>query len=244
MRILVPSAAAALVLLAGLGWFLLNSTTSVALADVVKAAEKHKLVKYKQSQTTDTKDMVGAATDSIVYADLKTLRFRNESRHQFQDPDDRAKFIEEVTISIQDTPKGRHLMTNTHSGGKVLPPRKDAWLGRVEGEKKGKSFLENLQDFQQKKSVTQVKDKLGGGETIRYRLEDDKQTISLWVDVKTKLPVRMEQEFTDPTPEITRNKFVWTDYEWDPELPKGFKDLDALFDTTPPKGYKLTDATK
>src|SRR5262249_11526787 len=201
--------------------------------------------KYKQTQTTDTKDIVGAQLEQVVYADLKALRFRSESRHEFMDPDDRTKFIEEVSLSIQDAPRGRHLMTNTHAGGKVLPPRKDAWLGRIGGDpKKMKSFLENLQDFQRKKGVRQVKDQLGGVETIRYRLEEDKHTVSLWVDAKTKLPVRMEQEFTDLTPDITRNRFVWTEFEWDPELPKGFRNLDALFDTTPPRGYKLDDQTK
>jgi hypothetical protein len=243
MRIVVPSAAAVLVLVGGAALFLLTATPSPTLADVVKAAEKYKLVKYKQVQTTDTKDLVGS-TESTVFADLKVLRWRSESRHQFQDPDDRAKLIEEVSLSVGDTSKDRHLMTNTHPGGKVLAPRKEAWLGRAGGGKKGKSFLENLQEFQQKKGVIQVKDKLDGVETIKYRLEEDKVTLSLWVDAKTQLPVRMEQEFIDQTPDITRNKFVWTDFEWDPKLPKGIKDLNALFDTTPPEGYKLDDQTK
>jgi hypothetical protein len=243
MRLAVPSAIA-LLLLGGGVLVVLTNTPSPTLADVVKAAQKYKLVKYKQVQTTDSKDHVGAMTESTVYADLKALRFRIESLNRFQDPDDRTNFIEEVNVSVQDVPKGRHLMTNTHPGGKVRPPRKDAWLGRAGGAENRKSFLENLQEFQQKKGVTKLKDKLGGVETIRYRLEEDKQTVSIWVDAKTKLPVRMEQEFTDPTPDITRNRFVWTDFEWDPKLPKGFKNLDALFDTTPPEGYALTDETK
>jgi hypothetical protein len=243
MRLVVPSAAA-LILLGSTVVFLLTATPSPTLADVAKAADKYKLVKYKQVQTTDTNNMVGASTESTVYADLKALRARSESLNRFQDPDDRAKIIEEVNLSIQDAPKGRHLMTNTHPGGKVLPPRRDAWLGRAGGAKTGKSFLENLREFQREKGVTSGKDKLDGVETIKYRLEEDKQTVSLWVDAKTRLPVRMEQEFTDPTPDITRNKFVWTDFEWDPNLPKGFKNLDALFDTTPPKDYTLTDESK
>jgi len=244
MRLVVSSAAAALLLLGGVAVFLLTATPSLTLADVVKAAGKYKLVKYKQVQTTDTKDLVGT-TESTMYADLKAARSRSESLNRFQDPDDRTKLIEEVNVSVQDATKGRHLMTNTHPGGKLKPPRKDAWLGggRAEG-KKGKSILENLQEFQQKKGVTSGKDKLDGRETVKYRLEEDGNTTTLWVDRTTKLPVRMEYEMIDPTPNITRNKFVWTDFEWDPELPKGFKDLDALFDTTPPKGYQLDDQTK
>jgi hypothetical protein len=35
-------------------------------------------------------------------------------------------------------------------------------------------------------------------------------------------------------------KFLLTNFEWDPEL-KGFKNLDELFSTTPPEGYKVID---
>jgi hypothetical protein len=241
MRLAVPSAAAALVLL-GAAAFLLTATPSPTLADVVKAAEKHKLVKFKETQTTETKDGGSGTTESTVYADLKAPRSRSESHNLFQDPDDRAKRIEEVNVSVQDATKGRWLMTGTHPGGKLKPPKKDAWLG---GCGKGKStLLENLQEFQQKKGVISTKDKLNGRETVKYRFEADGNTTNLWVDAATKLPVRMEYEMVDPTPNITRNKWVWTDYEWDPELPKGFKNLDALFDTTPPEGYKLDDQTK
>lgn len=58
MRLFVPSAAVALVLLGGLALSLLNSTPSVALADVVKAAENHNLVRFKQTQITETTDPV------------------------------------------------------------------------------------------------------------------------------------------------------------------------------------------
>jgi RNA polymerase sigma factor (sigma-70 family) len=243
MRLVVPSAAAAVLLAVGLGFLLLNGTAPIALADVVKAAQKYRLVRYKQQQTTDTKDMVGV-TDSTVYGDLKGRRFRSESRHQFMDPDDREKFIEEVSVSVTDLAKDRHLMTSTHPGGKVLPPRKEAWLGRCGSAKNDKTFLENLRDFQQKKGVTSGRDKLDGRETVRYRLEEKGSTTTLWVDAATKLPVRMEYEQIDPTPDITRNRFVWTDYEWDPELPRGFRNLDELFSTTPPKGYTLDDQTR
>jgi hypothetical protein len=241
MRLAVPSAAA-LVLLGGAALVLLTNTPSASLADVVKAAQKYALVRYKQVQTTDSTDHVGATTESTVYADLKAPRVRSEIQHRFMDPDDREKSIEEVNLSILDAARDRHLMTNTHPGGKVLPPRKDAWLGL--GGKGYKSFLGGLQEFQRKKGVTQQKDNLDRVEVIRYRLEEEKQTVSLWVDAKTQLPVRMEQEFTNPSADISRNRFVWTEFEWDPELPKAFRSVDALFDTTVPKGYKLDDQTK
>src|SRR5262245_4979136 len=44
LRLLVPSAAAALLATGLVGWLLLGGTASIALADVIKAAQKHKLV--------------------------------------------------------------------------------------------------------------------------------------------------------------------------------------------------------
>jgi hypothetical protein len=242
MRLVVPSAAAVLLVAGGLGVWLLNGTAPIALAQVVQAAEKHKLVRYKQTQTDTHADGTVATLDNTVYADLKALRFRAESRHRFMDPDDRLNFIAEVNISVQDPPNNRWLMTNTHAGGKVLPPRKDAWLGRIGEERKNwKSFLENLKEFQQKKGVTSGKDTLGGREMIRFRLEEDNKMTALWVDAKTRLPFRMEHEIATPT---VTYRFVQTDFEWDPPLPKGIRNLDELFSTTPPKGYTLDDQTQ
>ena len=239
------AAAAALLVLGALGVFLLNGTPSVALADVVKAAQKHKLVRYKSKETTtDAKGNTGTA-EWTVFADLKVPRFRKEMRHQFMDRDDRAKPIEEVTLSVVDLRAERHLMTNTHPGGKVLPPRKDAWLGRARGSKNAKPFLEALQELQQKKGVTSGKDTLGRRETVRFRSEEEipqgTLTTTLWIDTKTKLPVRLHSEFT--WKEGGTTLISETDFQWDPELPRGFRSLDELFSTRPPDGYTLKDDT-
>jgi outer membrane lipoprotein-sorting protein len=127
----------------------------------------------------------------------------------------------------------------------MKPPRKDAWLGRIgEGRKHWKTFLENLQEFSKKKGVTSTMDKLGDREVMRFRHEADNRTDTLWVDLKTNLPVRMETQLSDPNPDTTRITFLDTEYEWDPPLPKGVKNLDELFSTTPPPGYTLDDQTK
>jgi hypothetical protein len=224
---LLLSSAAALFLVFGLGIFafLLNSTAPMAVADVVKATEKHKLVRYKQRQTTDAKANASGQCDSTVYADLTAARLRSESRRE--DPDGEA-----ILFSISDP--ARHLETNSR--------QRTAFLGRT--PKGYRSFCCDLQEFEHHKDVTQVKDKLGDLATIKYRFEQNNETSFLWVDAKTKLPVRMEQELTHPTPDITHTRFVWTDFEWDPELPKGFRNLDELFSTRPPEGYTLNDQTK
>jgi hypothetical protein len=242
MRTLVSSAAAAVILVAGLVLFFLSSAPSVALADVVEAAKKYKLVKYKHEQTDVVNDVAVGPLEKAYYADLKALRLRWEHTNKFQDPDDGEKFIEEILVGIQDTPNGRVLMTQTHSGGVVLAARKDATLFRIPDEgKKGQSFLENLEEFQQKKGVTSGKDTLAGREMIRFRLEDNKTTALLWVDAKTKLPFRIETEIVTPN---ATHKFAQSDFEWDPPLPKGFMNLDTLFSTQAPDGHILDDQTK
>ena len=108
------------------------------------------------------------------------------------------------------------------------------WVGP--GNKDYKSFLGAIREFQRKKDVTSGKETLDGRETVRYRLEEGGNVANVWVDANTNLPVRMEYQMIDPTPDITRNTYVWSDFEWDPELPQGFKGLDELFSARPPSG--------
>jgi hypothetical protein len=222
LQFLVPSAAAAMLLIAGLGLLLLHGTAPIALADVVKAAGKHKLVRYNQQQITDLKEQRGTQVNSTIYADFTTPRLRSESR--FDHPDGSA-----TRLSIHDAE--RHLITDSR--------RKTAWIGVA--PKDYKSLLCCLEEFQQKKGVVQSPQKLGTLTTVNYYLEELHQTTSLWIDPRTKLPVRLEQEFMQPMPDVSRNKLVWTDFAWDPELPSGVRNLQELFSTRLPEGYVLDD---
>jgi hypothetical protein len=221
------SSVAALVLIFGVGLFalVLNSAAPVAVADVVKAAKTHKLVRYRQQQTADAGANAGARLDSTVYADLTAARLRIQSR--FKDADG-----EDILVNVFDSV--RNLET--------YPRHKTACLRRT--PKDYKSFCCSLQEFEHHRGVSEVKDKLRDLATVKYRFEEDNGTGTLWVDAKAKLPVRMEQELIHPAPEITRTRFVWTDFEWDPELPRGFESLDELFSTQPPEGYALIDQTR
>jgi hypothetical protein len=62
------------------------------------------------------------------------------------------------------------------------------------------------------------------------------------MDEKTNLPVREEYEISEPAgnPQIKLNRFVITEFEWDPEV----KDAVKLFSTDPPEGYTVEDRTK
>ena len=225
MRWLVPGAAAALLVLGGLGLLLLSGAASLALADVVKATAKHKFVRYQEQRITNTKEQEGAVVGSTVYADFTAPRLYSESR--VKDGNGEA-----VLLSVHD---GRHhLTTNSRQ-----------MTARLALAPKGyKSLLCCLEEFEQKKGVTQEKSELEGRPTVKYRHVQGEQTTVLWVDAKTKLPLRMEQEFIDPSPGITRSTLVWTDFAWDPELPPGVRSLNELFSTRPPAGYAVDDQTK
>jgi hypothetical protein len=230
MRLLVPSAAAALVVIGGVALVLLNGTASLALADVVEAAAKHHLLRVKVTQVTETGDPLAPRGEltSTEYWDLKVPRTRSESRIPGSD-----QLGEQVIIDITDYAGGRKLITNSL--------RKDGTLFIMNAKKM--SFLDNLKKLQDRKDTTATKDSLDGNELVKYRLKDGDNTTTLWVDVKTKLPVRMEYEMVNPTPGITRNQFTWTDFEWDPKL-SDVKNLDELFSTEPPKGYAVQKVDK
>jgi outer membrane lipoprotein-sorting protein len=126
-------------------------------------------------------------------------------------------------------------------------PRKEAALGHV-GEgydpiKKAQPLLESLRELEKHEDAVVTRDKLDGREAVKYHIEEGKRTTRLWVDVKTKLPLRYELRIVDHTPNIPLNQWVYSNFEWDPEL-EGFKSLDDLFDTTPPEGYKVLDRTQ
>ena len=215
-RAFVASVAASLLLVCGFTLFAVNSAPALAIDEVIEATEKHSIVRYKQQQVTDTKEHIGASLDSIVLADLKIPRIRRESRVAYPDG---------VALLVDVSDSERHLMTNSRE--------KTVYVGP--GDKRYKSFLGGFLELQQKKGVTSGKETLDGRETVRYRLQEDGDSTNFWVDATTKLPVRMEYEMINPTPSISRNKFVYSDFEWEPELPDGIKTLEELFSTKPPE---------
>jgi len=217
VRLLAPSAAAAVVLILGIGLLLLNDTTSIALADVVKATAKHKLVRYREQQVRGAKTLT-----STVYADFTAPRLYSESR--IDEPNGA------VLLSVHD---GRHhLTTNSHE--------KTATLNFA--PKGYKSLLCCLEEFQQKKDVTQEWSDLAGCAAVKYRYVDSKETITLWIEPSTKLPLRLEQTLVDSG--SPRRTLIWTDFAFDPDLPPGVTNLNELFSTRPPDGYALDDRTK
>ena len=217
----------ATLILAGLFGWLATTTVSVALADVIKAAAKHSLVRYKRVQIVDDKSNgMHVETPSTVYADLKAARWQTETKYTTADG-------AVVMTAVQDSRANRSLMTNSLE--------KTATLLDGSG-KTTKTLLDNLRALQDNKRTTSEKDILDGRETVKYRLQDTNaktpSTSTLWVDAKTMLPVRFETEMA-ATERLPLNKFVCSDYEWDPEV----KDMANLFSTVVPNGYTTIDRT-
>ena len=106
--------------------------------------------------------------------------------------------------------------------------------------KTDKTFLEILQTLQDHNGVVATNDKLDGREAKKYQLNEPGKTSIVWVDLGTKLPIRIEQEMLSPRPNVKRWKWTYTDFAWD----FGDVNLNEFFSTTPAAGYKVEDHTK
>lgn len=259
MRVVSLSAAASIV--AAGAMIFLAGPPSVALADMVKAAEKHKLVKYTLKETFEDENnaavKVGTST-YVGYADLTAPRFRQErpkiltlngavesSSYTVQDNTKNRilrVFTETVAPGAEDDPGKAEILRQVRENPGSKPfPRKEASLGTVSsapGVNNKLTFLDNLRALQAHEDAVSSREDLRGRQTVKYVVEDGARTTTLWVDPETKLPVQMK------VVQIGGGKltYEYTDFEWDPQ-PKGGKGPDALFDTTPPDGYEVKDET-
>ena len=269
--LMLPSvryASAAAILLV-VGWLALSPSPTPALAEVIEAAEQHKLVRFQSRQTTDDREthLTGSGT-MTVYIDMVVPRLREEEH--------RMTFNEILDFhykAVYDYRQDRFLAVTSHEQvmtkdqvdtkdkaqdelqkqlidmveGRGLAKKK-AFLSRISGTKtddippmsmlgKDRGFLDGLRELQANENTLDTRAELDGREVAKFRLREGNRTTSLWVDPRTKLPVRVEIEVIDPTPRIARNEWVYTDFEWDPEV----ADLAGLFSTEPPAGYALED---
>ena len=250
-------AVAASVLAAG---FLLVGGSSVALADVVKAAGRHSLVKYQATFWHEQKTQAAYEQKGTAWADLRAPRHRYEDRKLTFN-----EHVESRSVGVVDWAADRTLNTLAED---LIPnkpvekffqkfydaeahkyPRRSASLWRAitvdcePADDQRKPFLARLRDIATNPKAVARKDPDHGPAVTRFRIEDGPKTTELWVDGTTTLPVRMRYEVFQPmTGETLR--WTFTDHEWDPKLPDGVKSADELFSVKPPAGYELTDHTK
>lgn len=254
--------AVAAAVLVGLG--LLLATPSVALADVPKAAEKHKLLKYKATFRLEGRKGRDDWEHAVVaYADMNVPRHRYEDRQVVLNDT-----IEFRVVTVTDWTADRTLSRSDGNlmPGKTIdanlravlgpefgpefdnPPRRVATLSRAMSlhdepeDEQRKPFLTRLRDLAAHPKAVTSKALNFGTATTKFRIEDGPKTIEVWVDATTHLPERMQYELLKAMKGETI-KWTYHEFEWDPKLPDGVKSLDELFSTAPPAGYKLTDNT-
>lgn len=254
---------AATLLLGGLGWMFVGSPLTSVLAQAIEATAKHDVArcKFTTSAQFDTPGVVGPAkSEETLYFDLKSPRFRID-RHEKTANDtvssswilvqdnrlDRVLIISDAKLIVTEKDavdeRQRNMIKDIKNGG-FLGRR--AKLFRISGKglhpftnlKTEKTLLEILLDFQDHKEVVALQDTLDGRSTMRYRLEQSDRTSTLWVDVETKLPVRIEEERPQALPNAKDWKFVLSDFEWDVDANR-----DQLFSVRPPEGYDIEDHT-
>jgi hypothetical protein len=106
---------------------------------------------------------------------------------------------------------------------------------------KDKSFLETLRILQVNDDTVAAKESLDGRNTTRYRLAEGDWTSTVWIDLKSNLPVRIEYELSGDAAgkQFASMKWIYTGFEWDPNV----DNIDSLFSTEPPSGYEFEDHT-
>ena len=262
--------AAAIVVLLTVGWLVLGSSASIAMAEVIKAATNHKIVRYKLTTIAQIKmkvradeeaKFVPAESEDIVFCDLSSPRRRVE-RHEITLNDT----VQSDWVTIQDNKLGKTLVMSslalkvdekdaknsdqvktirmfTKSGDAGKKARlffnSDEGLIPFTNVKSDNTFLEILATLQDNPNTAATKDSLDGRSARKYELIDQGAKTTVWVDAQTALPIRIEQELTNPRPNVAQWKWVFTDFAWDVDV----EHLDSFFSTTPPSDYTLEDHT-
>ena len=270
------TAGALLILTATAGWLFLDTSKSIAIAQVINSTAMHRLVKYKIHKVGVFKDeykdrYIGDANNwYVMYTDLKSPRMRLEQPTS----ETLNEVAEQTFVEILDYSTDRYLQlnrfdlilaedeTNDETQKKLIQSilkegnshTRIARLFRVPRDEDGSkflqtkpysdmgkdhSFLDTLRSMQNRKDVVTSRDQIDGHDTVIYRLEEDDWTSTVWVDTRTRLPVRIEHLLVgDGTgKQFASLKWSYTDFEWDPKI----DDIEALFGTKAPEGYRLED---
>jgi len=278
MRITV---AASLAIAITATWLLVNTTTPVALAQVIESTLKHRLVKYKIQNRAEVRDdlkarYVGDATNEYaMYSDLTMPRMRLEKSREStlngvaeQSWDEILDYgadrwlslyrfdliLSETDTTDEKQKQAIRMLLADKSGPGVhqrlaklfrapLPNKASTATNFKPYSDMGKeqSFLQTLRTLQTNNATVSSKEMLYGQEATKYRLKEGGWTSTVWVDVSSKLPIRIEYDLVGETAGkmFASRKWTYTDFEWDPTV----DNIDALFSTTAPQGYVLENHT-
>lgn len=239
--------AAATILVVAFGWLAFGPSSSLAVADVIRAAESHKLVKYQfQTIGAERPGQPRTETRGTVYVNLVKPRSRFEAEPE---PAEDGTSVQNVTVSDRATrermfarnvsrkvaSKTGEVQTVTQGISSIM--REDdqpaGAFGRIHSLEElivhdvpdHALFLDALTTLQTRQGTTSAKAQLGGREVIVFSAKQGLATTTVWVDPKTKLPVRIEQIFCDGGTGLETVRNVSTDFVRDPPV----ADAEALF---------------
>jgi outer membrane lipoprotein-sorting protein len=206
-------ATAATVLLAA---WLFAPTPTFALTDLITPIVEAKTAKFRMTVKMELQPKVMTATGYY--------RAPNQFRQEFAE-----------MVNITDFDRGR--MTS------LLPATKQAFVidlkGRHDPDRPVENYFGNLRSNlarykqSQEGEVQELGEKLVDGRKLfGFRLSTPGQLTTIWGDVETGRPVRIEAETAGPV----KTEAVFSDIEFDLPLEA------SLFDTEPPAGYKRIQA--
>lgn len=252
MRPSVRYGLAATILTIVFGWLAFGPSSSLALADVIHAAEQHKLVRYKLEMTSaERPGQPRQESRATVYVDLVRPRSRFELELE---PLADGMSGQDVTIQDQVT---RETMFQTNVSRRVVNEKGEPQIlghgsesilrldapddggdrsirlsppGAFEfGDAPEKAlFLDALSALQRHKGTTSAKGRLGGRDVIIFSAKAGTARSTVWVDPQTKLPLRIEQSLLDGGTGLETIRSISTDFVWDPPG----ADIQALFQIT------------
>jgi hypothetical protein len=240
MRPTVRLGLAAAVLLFVFGWLAIGPAGSFALADVIRAAEHHTLVRYElQMISAERPGQPRAETRGTVYVDLVRPRSRFESEPE---PLNDGTSRQNVTVQNQLTREtmfqgnvSRRVVNQKGEPDIVVQGHRSILREGEPGEFGQLSvrlsppgafvfgdapdhalFLDALSALRTHKGTTSAKGRLGGREVIIFSAKAPTARSTVWVDPQTKLPLRIEQSFLDGGTGLETIKSISTDFVWDP----------------------------
>lgn len=219
MRALAKLAVAAVLAMALAGVFFKGFgrfDTSVAFADVLQRIRDVHSVKFKADSVVELPNMPPIKTTAEVIV-AEPLRMRQKI-----DPGG--------MINVFDFRKGRGL-TLEPKGKTAI----EMELSNLPAMPASISMLDALKQMDEK-SVKRLDEKVFDGRKARgFESETPAQHMTIWVDVETQLPIRMEVE--QHMPGLPKTTSVMHDFEW------GVAVDDSMFDLTPPEGYRSQKLT-
>ena len=255
MRPKVRYGSAVAIIVVALGWLALGQSRSFAFAEVVRAAEQHKVVRYKFHWIGGHKVGEPSESKGTVFVDLLLPRTRFES-----DPEPYGNGASLFQVTVHDRRTGATLnetnvsrrvagndgqerievqplfMTHFQPGGaddshsaSIRPIWGD--ILPVSGISAKTPFLDALRAIESRKETISTKDQLDGRVVVKFSAKEGSSSYTVWVDPETKLPVRIENAFPDSSQDGAISRLVCTDFVWDPKV----ADIEAFFRAEPPQ---------